>query len=171
MELNAEYIKVALKCHSDPKNKCEICPYNKKCCSMALSNDALDLITSQEQKIFELENRLKECENGYEGTLFLDRCKLHDAEEKVKELTQAHEMLYESYDHLEKTKDELLADRSRLTEENERLQKLCELRDRDYKDTCELLFKAEDENENLRAQIESHRLILDKLPLEDKPCT
>lgn len=58
-----------------------------------------------------------------------------------------------------------------LTEENERLQKLCELRDRDYGDICELLFKAEDENEKLRAQIESHRLILNKLPLEDKPCT
>ena len=52
--LNAEYIKVALKCHSDPKNKCEICPYNKKCCSMALSNDALALINSQEQRIKEL---------------------------------------------------------------------------------------------------------------------
>ena len=52
--LNAEYIKVALKCHSDPKNKCENCPYNKKCCSMALSNDALALINSQEQRIEEL---------------------------------------------------------------------------------------------------------------------
>ena len=41
----------------------------------------------------------------------------------INELTQAHEMLRESYDHLEKTKDELLAERSRLTEENERLRK------------------------------------------------
>ena len=39
----------------------------------------------------------------------------------IKELTQANEQLGESYEHLEKTKDELLAERSRLTEENERL--------------------------------------------------
>ena len=80
-------------------------------------------VKKQEDTIFALENRLKECENGYEGTLFLDRCKLHDAEEKVKELTQANEMLSESYDHLEKTKDELLAERSRLILENEILRK------------------------------------------------
>ena len=42
-------------------------------------------------------------------------------EQRIKELTQANEMLSESYDHLEKTKDELLAERSRLSEENERL--------------------------------------------------
>ena len=50
-----------------------------------------------EQKIYELENRLKECENGYEGTLFLDRCKLHDAEEKVKELTEENERIKLEY--------------------------------------------------------------------------
>ena len=38
-----------------------------------------------------------------------------------------------------------------LTDENEMLQKLCKLRDQDNKDTCELLFKAEDENKRLRA--------------------
>lgn len=43
----------------------------------------------------------------------------------IKELTQAHEMLSESYDHLEKTKDELLSERARLTEENERLHASC----------------------------------------------
>lgn len=78
-------------------------------------------IIDVEQRIFELENRLKECENGYEGTLFLDRCKLHDAEEKIKELTQANEQLSESYDYLEKAKYELLAERSRLIEENVKL--------------------------------------------------
>lgn len=36
----------------------------------------------------------------------------------IKQLTQAHEMLSESYDALEKTKDELLAERSRLAEVN-----------------------------------------------------
>ena len=132
--------------------------------------NVLSLIKSQEQKIFDLENRIKECENGYEGTLRLDRCKLHDAEEKIKELdvelkamrgaansykihitelTQAHEMLSESYNHLEKTKDELLSERARITEENARLEKLCALRDQDNKDTQDLLYKAEAENERL----------------------
>jgi len=37
-------------------------------------------------------------------------------EQRIKELTQANEMLSESYDHLEKTKDELLAERSRPAE-------------------------------------------------------
>lgn len=140
--------------------------------------DALALIASQEQKIFDLENRIKECENGYEGTLHLERCKLHDAEEKIKELdvelkamrgaansykihitelTQAHEMLSESYNHLEKTKDELLSERARITEENARLEKLCALRDQDNKDTQDLLYKAEAEND---------RLMRDKTALE-----
>lgn len=39
-----------------------------------------------EQKIFSLENRLKECENGYEGTLALERA-------KVKELTAENDSL------------------------------------------------------------------------------
>lgn len=50
-----------------------------------IARDALALIKDQDEQIFKLENRLKECENGYQGTLFLDRCKLHDAEEKIKE--------------------------------------------------------------------------------------
>ena len=140
--------------------------------------NALALINSQEQRIKELENRIKECENGYEGTLHLDRCKLHDAEEKIKELdvelkamrgaansykihitelTQAHEMLSVSYNHLEKTKDELLSERARITEENARLEKLCALRDQDNKDTQDLLYKAEAEND---------RLMRDKTALE-----
>lgn len=71
-------------------------------------------VNAQADKIFALENRLKECENGYEGTLALERA-------KVRELTQANEQLSESYENLEKTKDELLAERSRLIMENERL--------------------------------------------------
>ena len=86
-------------------------------------------VNAQADKIFELENRLKELENGYEGTLHLESCKLHDAEEKVKELTQANDMISESYDHLEKTKDNLLAERARLTEENERLRKLATVKE------------------------------------------
>ena len=103
---------------------------------------ALSLIKEQEQKIFELENRLKECENGYEGTLFLDRCKLHDAEEEIKKLTQAHEMLSESYDHLKKTKDELLAERSRLADENERLRATVAIADGERKCRLDVLRKS-----------------------------
>jgi len=84
---------------------------------------ALILIQKQDKEIFKLENRLKECENGYEGTRHLERCKLHDAEEKVRELKQANEMLSESYEHLEKAKDELLKERARLVDENEKLKK------------------------------------------------
>lgn len=44
------------------------CPYvdkndSERCNRNAMHKDILDLIKSQEQKIFELENRLKECEN------------------------------------------------------------------------------------------------------------
>ena len=110
MELNAErirykmseeQIKTALKCLSKPnsspadREKCYFMWKEPSCfsCYHEVAQNALALITSQEQNIFELENRLKECENGYEGTLYLDRCKLHDAEEKIKELTEENERL------------------------------------------------------------------------------
>lgn len=118
MELNREQIIKALECISNTEDVlCEGCAYKKYdglACHRIGAKNALALIKEQEEQIFKLENRLKECENGCEGTVFLDRCKLHDAEEKVRELTQANEQLSESYDHLEKTKDELIAERSRL---------------------------------------------------------
>lgn len=98
--MEREQIIKALECCKSPKlTKCYGCPRDKEDghCMYRLSEDALELITSQEQKIFELENRLKECENGYEGTLFLDRCKLHDAEEYVKELIEENERLRARY--------------------------------------------------------------------------
>ena len=128
MKLNREQIIKALECctncicnHAKTDTECPLVKMDF--CKNYLMKQSLALIKEQDEQIFKLENRLKECENGYEGTLSLDRCKLHDAEEKVKELTQLHEMLSESYDHLEKTKDELIAERARLTEENERLNK------------------------------------------------
>ena len=150
MELNREQIIKALECCAS--DGCEFCPYSRMPtlanCVLFTMGNALSLIKEQEQKIFELENRFKECENGYEGTLYLDRCKLHDAEEKVKELTQANEQLSESYDHLEKTKDELLSERSRLTEENEKLK----VNMNAYGLTAKRLAE---ENEGLRAQNET----------------
>lgn len=41
-----------------------------------------EFIKGYENKIFELENRLKECENGYEGTLALERAKVKDLTEE-----------------------------------------------------------------------------------------
>ena len=91
--LNAEEVKRALNCCDGTLAGCEECPNYNNRYRCTIEAEALTLITSQEQKIFELENRLKECENGYDGTLFLDRCKLHDAEEKVRELTEENERL------------------------------------------------------------------------------
>lgn len=81
--------------------KCNECPiYNGGAsCVDELKEAILTLFNSQEQTIFELENRLKERENGYEGTLFLDRCKLHDAEEKVKELTEKNVRLQKANEY------------------------------------------------------------------------
>ena len=104
--------------------------------------NVLSLIKSQEQKIFDLENRIKECENGYEGTLRLDRCKLHDAEEKIKKLDvdlKAMRGAANSYKLHNK----------KLTEENERLR--ADLSDAEAK-TEKAIDIAED---NIRAEIAS----------------
>lgn len=64
-------------------------------------SEAIALINKQDEQIFKLENHLKECENGYEGTLFLDRCKLHDAEEKIKKLTEERDIFKTRADNLQ----------------------------------------------------------------------
>lgn len=47
-----------------------------------------------------------------------------------------------------------------LTEENEKLQRLCELREKDLNDTADLLYKAEEENERLKNELEGLRGIM-----------
>lgn len=141
--LNAEQILKALECCV--KSECNKCPLRDgRCANGEMGRLSLEIIHSQEQKIFELENRLKECENGYEGTLHLERCKLNDAEEKIKELDvdlKAMRGAANSYKiHIVE-----------LTEENARLEKLCALRDQDCKGTQDLLYKAEAENDKLHA--------------------
>lgn len=121
MKLNREQMIKALECWV--KN------FDGKVTKFTILCEALNFIKKQDELIFKLENRLKECENGYEGTLHLERCKLHDAEEKVKELTQANEQLSDSYDHLEKTKDELLSERAVLIKENEMLRVVSDMSD------------------------------------------
>lgn len=80
------------------KDECEQCILFKESgnCVDNLAPNISALVVSYEQKIFELENRLKECENGYEGTLHLESCKLYDAEDKIKELTKENENLHSS---------------------------------------------------------------------------
>lgn len=91
-ELNRELIIKALECFHLRILNTKLAEKITETEIMAIIN-ALTLIKDQAEQIFKLENRLKECENGYEGTLFLDRCKLHDAEEKVKQLTEENERL------------------------------------------------------------------------------
>lgn len=95
-KMEREKIIKALECCSTPSGKrCENCPKvtEDALCMYRLAGDALALIKQQDEQIFQLENRLKECENGYAGTLHLERNKLYDAEEKVKKLTEENERL------------------------------------------------------------------------------
>lgn len=88
-KLNAETIKKALECCSTPSGKrCENCPKVSEdaLCMYRLSGDALALIKQQDEQIFQLENRLKECENGYSQTLGIERA-------RIKELTEENERL------------------------------------------------------------------------------
>lgn len=97
-ELNREQIKQTLKIYADTisPSRCAVCSWAeilKGLCEPLLFEHTISLIEKQDEQIFQLENRLKECENGYEGTLHLERCKLHDAEQKVKDLTEQNEKI------------------------------------------------------------------------------
>ena len=66
-------------------------------CRKSLMENALALIKQQDEQIFQLENRLKECENGYSQTLGIERA-------RIKELTEENERLKnenEAYSELE----------------------------------------------------------------------
>ncbi len=78
---------------------CKECPNYNNHYRCKIETDALALIKSQELTIFALENRLKECENGYEGTLALERA-------KVKELTEENERLIAQVNRLKKYDEE-----------------------------------------------------------------
>lgn len=66
-----------------------------------------NLLREKDEQIFKLENRLKECENGYEGTLYLERCKIA---EKDAEIERKRERIVD-----------LKCEIERLTEENKSL--------------------------------------------------
>lgn len=81
-EMKPEDVMRALELCTSPERdaNCPInCPYGDVgSCDQLLMAHSLAVI-------LELENRLKECENGYAGTLHIERCKLHDAERKLAE--------------------------------------------------------------------------------------
>ena len=83
-------------------------------CLESAIKDAIALIKQQDEQIFKLENRLKECENGYSQTLGIERA-------KIKALTEE----CENYKKVAECQQTISTDRffdiKRLTEENERL--------------------------------------------------
>lgn len=163
MELNRKHIIKALECCIEGTSEaCLKCSFRLTppypVCKTMIQKHALALITSQERRIFELENRLKECENGYEGTLHLERAKLHDAEEKVKELTEEvadWKAIAEGY---QKQFEDCAEDRARLTEENYTWQKqLISTQEQADKAYYELACEVEDlraENERLNERLD-----------------
>lgn len=81
-------LEKAQKCHtSQNMNDCAECPYHlSESCTKLILLDSIEIIHL-------LEMRNKENKNGYAGTSFLDRCKLHDAEEKIRNLEKEIERL------------------------------------------------------------------------------
>lgn len=61
--------------------------------------EIFEFVKKQEEQIFALENRLKECENGYEGTLALERARVRElSEENMKLRVKNKKLLDEVYD-------------------------------------------------------------------------
>lgn len=90
--MEKEQIIKALECCIE--DKCENCPYDEQtACREYLLHSALALIKSQDEQIFQLENRLKECENGYSQTLGIERA-------RVKELTEENERLKKDNEYI-----------------------------------------------------------------------
>ena len=113
--MKMDQIIKALECctrgrKSNEDRPCLECPYNEcnivggtserqtsGTCQGWVMKDALALIKQQDEQIFQLENRLKECENGYSQTLGIERA-------RIKELTEENERLKnenEAYSELE----------------------------------------------------------------------
>lgn len=96
-----EEIEKALKiCGGNSGDICNNCPYTTLFkCGDNLCEDALDYINRLKDQLYQSEQKLAECENGYEGTLFLERCKYKDELEQVrqdtaKEILQTIQIVY-----------------------------------------------------------------------------
>lgn len=112
--MDRQQIIKALECWASGKpcegGVCDLYDASTFICDRWTGKNALALINSQEQKIFELENRLIECENGYEGTLALERAKVKELTEEVadwKEIAEGYQKQFEG----------CAEDRAKLTEE------------------------------------------------------
>ncbi len=89
-----EEIEKALTCHSG-NTFCSECAYRGIMgCRIQVNKEALDYIirlkAERERLIEQLcqtEQKLAECENGYEGTLFLERCKAESDKEQIRKKT------------------------------------------------------------------------------------
>jgi hypothetical protein len=96
-----------------------ITKHHENCCN--LTEIILALIKQQDEQIFQLENRLKECENGYSQTLGIERA-------RVKELTEENERLSTALANYDRQTEVRIAEEyytaeayDELREENERL--------------------------------------------------
>ena len=78
--MNRDDVIKALECCTRSgcsDNETKDCPLKSyEDCSTRLAVSALALIKEQGEQIFKLENRLKECENGYSQTLAIERAKV-----------------------------------------------------------------------------------------------
>ena len=89
-----------IPCLECPYNECNIVGGTSErqtsgTCQGWLMKDALALIKQQDEQIFQLENRLKECENGYSQTLGIERARVKELTEENEILTKANEVYAE----------------------------------------------------------------------------
>ena len=110
--MNKEQIIQAFKCCVLKNRNCLECPYDHigGCqCIDRVKLDALELIMAQDQKIFELENRLKENENGYAQTLHMEKCKnaelTKENESLAKSVNEASELIRKKNAEIERMKN------------------------------------------------------------------
>lgn len=83
---------------------------------------ALALIKDQDEQIFKLQNLLKENENGYAQTLFLEKCKNKDLTEENEKLKKA-KYIYATVDYCADDLAKALEEIKELKEENKSLAK------------------------------------------------
>lgn len=141
--MTKQEIITALICCAEGKTEwCKRCPlhrYDENCCSK-LAREALTELKASEIKLQELA-----VENA-----------------QIKRNIEECEIGYSGALALERAKI------AELSEEVERLQKLCDLRKQDHSDTCKLLFMAEEKVKELKCQVERMR---DSLRSEDSLLT
>lgn len=84
-----EEIEKALHCLKGKESPCKDCSYQIReyNCRTFVISDTLDYINRLKEQLYQAEQKLAECENGYQGTLFLERCKHKDELEQMRQNT------------------------------------------------------------------------------------